>query len=92
MLQTSSNNKDIEKYKNLFPENQTTVKGPRKSTGINTNIIDANSAEHTLLKNGLPHEENQTRDSLKSLQCLTNWQPSQRYFQRAQICPDTGDR
>ena len=38
VLQTSSNNKDIEKYKSLFPENQTTVKGPIKSTGINTNI------------------------------------------------------
>ena len=38
MLQTSSNNKDIEKYKSLVPENQTTVKGPIKSTGINTNI------------------------------------------------------
>ena len=38
MLQTSANNKDIEKYKRLFPVNQTTVKGPQKRTGYNANI------------------------------------------------------
>ena len=34
VLQTSANNKDIEKYKSLFPENQTTVKGPKKEQGL----------------------------------------------------------
>ena len=38
VLQTSANNKDIKKYKCLFPVNQTTVKGPQKRTGFNANI------------------------------------------------------
>ena len=38
VLQTSANNKDIEKYKSLLSENQTTAKGPKQSTGFNANF------------------------------------------------------
>ena len=48
VLQTSANNKDIEKYKSLFPEKRTTIKGPKKIQG-SKETLDASSAKHTLL-------------------------------------------
>ena len=47
VLQTSANNKVVEKYKSLFSENQPSSKGPKKKVQGSTLILDANSAERT---------------------------------------------
>ena len=73
-LQTSSNKKDIEKYKSLFPENQTTVKGPIKSTGFNANISRKQRRAHFAQKRIATQRKSNERfiKNLSNLQLTDN--------------------
>ena len=65
VLQTSANNKILRNTKVSFLKIKPPQRGLNKVKG-SMQTLDANSAEHTLLKNGLSHKENQMRDLLKT--------------------------